>query len=144
MPNPVGWVDPLGLVCKEGAITTYRGDGRSPETIFSEGFQPKGTSTDLENYAATNEPSIYVSTSKDPDVAIDFATNYGTKDGTIYTVRSTNGIDVNQTLGKRSPFPEEHEIAIPGGIQPDQILGATPVNADGSYVGYTILNPKVY
>ena len=44
----------------------------------------------------------------------------------------------------KSPFPEEKEIAIPGGINAHNILGATPVNADGSYVGYTILNPKVY
>ena len=85
-----------------------------------------------------------MSTSIDPDVASDFATMYGTRKGTVYSIRSSNGIDVNKTLGSKSPFPEEKEIAIPGGINAHNILGATPVNADGSYVGYTILNPKVY
>ncbi|GAB3105679.1 RHS repeat protein [Aestuariicella hydrocarbonica] len=142
-PNPVGWVDPFGLTCKE-TIVTYRGDGRSSATIFEEGFQAKGTALDLEVYASTNQPSAYVSTSKNPEVAIDFATVYGTKDGIIYSVRSANGIDVNKELGSKSPFPEEEEIAIQGGVKPEQILGATPVNADGSYVGYTTLNPKTY
>jgi hypothetical protein len=141
-------MDPLGLASVSGTCPnnqiTYRGDSREPEVIFNEGFQPKGTNTDLENYAATNEPSIYVSTSIDPDVASDFATMYGTRKGNIYSVRSSNGIDVNKTLGSKSPFPEEKEIAIPGGIESKNILGATPVNPDGSYVGYTVLNLKVY
>jgi hypothetical protein len=123
---------------------TYRGDGRTHETIFQEGFKSKGTSTDLAHYAATNDPSIYISTSIDPEVAIDFATMYGTKDGTLYTVKAQGGIDVNKTLGSKSPFPEEQEIAFPGGISSENILGATPVKADGSYVGYTVLNLKAY
>jgi hypothetical protein len=137
-------VDPYGLTCKENNIVTYRGDRRSIEVIFQEGFKPKGDSTDLQNYTATNEASIYVSTSKDPEIAIDFATNYGTSDGVIYAVRSSNGIDVNKKLGNKSPFPEEQEIAIPGGATPAQVLGATPVKADGSYSEYSILNPKAY
>ena len=144
VPNPTGWVDPFGLACSESEVVSYRGDGRERGVIFNEGFSPKGTSTDLQSYAATNEPSVFVSASKDPEVAIDFATVYGTRDGTIYSVRTAIGVDVNETLGSKSPFPEEHEIAVPGGISPDQVLGATPVNADGSYARYTILNPKVY
>jgi len=81
VPNPVGWVDPFGLSCKE--IITYRGDRRDPDIVFKDGFQPRGHNTDIYEYAAKNEPSIFVSTSSNPDVAIDFATVYGTQDGAI-------------------------------------------------------------
>jgi hypothetical protein len=41
---------------------TFRGDTRSPDVIFNEGFQPRGDSTDLFLHALdnTNPPSIYV------------------------------------------------------------------------------------
>ncbi|MGH1372134.1 MAG: RHS repeat-associated core domain-containing protein [Cellvibrionaceae bacterium] len=141
-PNPVGWVDPFGLKCKE--IITYRGDTRPPETIFSEGFQTKGDNTDLYQYAAVNTPSIYLSTTTNIDVAVEFATKYGCCDGYVYAVRSSNGIDVNRTLGSQSPWPEEAEIAIPHGAKSDQILGATFVSANETFANHTILNPEVY
>lgn len=65
---------------------------------------------------------------------------FGTKDGVVYAVRAPNGIDVNKVLGKESPFPEEKEITIPYVVKLTQILGATPVKSDGSYIGYSILN----
>jgi hypothetical protein len=49
--------------------------------------------------------------------------------GYVYKV-TTNGlrtIDVNATLGAASPYPDEVEIAIPGGIPFDNILGSTSV-----------------
>lgn len=141
-PNPVGWVDPFGLTCKE--IITYRGDTRPPETIFPEGFQTKGGNTDLYQYAAVNTPSIYLSTTTNIDVAVEFATKYGCCDGYVYAVRSSNGIDVNRTLGSQSPWPEEAEIAIPHGAKSEQILGATFVSANETFANHTILNPEVY
>ena len=34
----------------------------------------------------------------------------------------------------------EKEMALPGHVSPSSIRGATPVNKDNSYVGYSILN----
>src|SRR5690606_10084474 len=79
---------------------TYRGDTRSPEVIFREGFQPRGNSADLFLHALdnTNPPSIYVSTSRSFGAAADFADN-------VYVVRPVGGIDVNRALGPRSEPP---------------------------------------
>ncbi len=121
---------------------TYRGDSRSPDEIFDKGFEAraKGSDTSLEDYAQHNKASNYVGTSKDPDVAKDFADG----DGYVYTVKPENGVDVNKELGKRSPFPNEQEVVIPGGIKSENVKGATPVNEDGSLGNSTILNPNHY
>ncbi len=44
----------------------------------------------------------------------------------------------------RSPFPNEQEVVIPGGIKPENIKGATPVSKDGKLGNSSILNPKVH
>lgn len=121
---------------------TYRGDSRSPDEIFKKGFEPraKGSDTSLEDYANNNTPSDYVGTSKDPDVAQDFADS----EGYVYIVKPDKGIDVNKELGNRSPFPNEQEVVIPGGVKPEKIKGATPVNEDGSLGNSTTLNPNYY
>ncbi len=111
---------------------TFRGDARSPDVIFNEGFSPNGTSTDLLSHAldSSNPPSAFVATSKSFDVASGFGDN-------VYVVRPVNGIDVNSALGPLSPFPEEQEIAIPGGIAPSDIRGVTSPDW-----GVSILNPN--
>ena len=83
--------------------------------IFKEGFQPQGTNLDLFNHAAINRDSAYFSTSKSPNVA---RTAPGVEEGGfVYTARGQpNGVDVNSTLGSRSPHHTELEIAVPGGI----------------------------
>ncbi len=53
-------------------------------------------------------------------------------------------MDVNKELGNRSPFPNEQEVVIPGGVKPENIKGATPVNKDGSLSNSTVLNPNHY
>ncbi len=94
----------------------------------------------LDDYARNNTPSDYVGTSKDPNVAQDFADG----DGYVYTVKPDKGVDVNKELGNRSPFPNEQEVVIPGGVKPENIKGATPVNKDGSLSNSTVLNPNHY
>ncbi len=143
--NPMGWVDPFGLskcTPNSGGQITYRGDSRSPSTIFNEGFKTLGNSDDLLLHAIdnTNPPSNFISTSTSPDVATNFATGFGTRDGFVYAIKPKNGIDVNATLGSKSPYPTELEIAVPGGISPKDILGATPVYKDGSMANFSILN----
>ena len=172
VPNPTGWVDPLGLSscpgeAEEYGNTTeiseptsqafvsegipsqpeiqylYRGDTRSSDVIFSEGFKSIGESMDLELHIFDNNtpPSNFISTSTSADVAIDFGTAYRTKPGQFYILKLIQGRNVNHELGTKVPFPEEMEIAIPNQILKEDILGVTPVNADGSYVGYSIPNP---
>lgn len=97
---------------------TYRGDSRGPQDIFENGFQPRGNNTNLLDYTTNNTPSNFVSTSKSSSVAGDFADN-------IYVVKPRNGIDVNSTLGPKSPFPNELEIAIPGDVRPSDIRSVT-------------------
>ncbi|WP_322027874.1 enterotoxin A family protein [Burkholderia sp. BCC1977] len=121
----------------------FRGDGRSPDVIFNEGLRPLGTSTDLHAYALQNEPSIFVSTSKSANVARDFADMQG--GGYVYTVRvQPQGVDVNTVLGSRSPFPHEVEIAVPGGVNSTDIMGARLVGDTGRFVGPFIRNPLYY
>lgn len=107
--------------------------------IFQEGFQPRGTNTDLYQYASQNVPSVYVPTSTSQSVAMDFASM---QEGYVYTIRGMpEGIDVNGVLGSRSPFPHEFEIAVPGGVPPENILRAQPVGADGNFSGPYLANP---
>ncbi|WP_439899160.1 scabin-related ADP-ribosyltransferase [Pseudomonas gingeri] len=98
------------------------------------------TSTDLYNYALQNEPSIFVSASKSPTVARDFADKPG--GGYVYTIRGqSQGLDVNAILGRRSPFPQEFEIAVPSGVRPQDIMGARQVGPTGTFIGPFIKNP---
>lgn len=119
--------------------TVYRVDGRPPGTIFNEGFQPKGTSTDLENYVLANQPSAFVSTSKIAAIAENPAF---AKPGTyLYEVDGSmiKGIDVNQAYPD-NPFANESEIAVVGGVPRDAIISAKPILPGGG-VGPTIPNP---
>ncbi|MDR8364395.1 RHS repeat-associated core domain-containing protein [Pseudomonas sp. JL3] len=121
----------------------YRGDSRESWEIFEAGFEPLGDSTDLYLHALDNRspPSLFVSTTTSEKEAIKFATGYGYDDGFVYVIRNIRGIDVNKKLGMMSPHRGEVEIAFPGGIDTRDIIGVTPVNADGSYVGYSTPNP---
>ncbi|WP_177408828.1 RHS repeat-associated core domain-containing protein, partial [Pseudomonas sp. Irchel s3f7] len=122
----------------------YRGDSREPWEIFDVGFEPLGESMDVYLHARDNRnpPSFFVSTSTSETQAINFATGQGFEDGFVYTIKNIRGIDVNKKLGILSPHRREVEIAMPGGIDSKDILGASPVNADGSYKGYSIPNPN--
>nr|WP_242281390.1 enterotoxin A family protein [Pantoea deleyi] len=72
------------------------------------------------------------------------AQNFAARDeqkGFVYAIRpQKNAIDVNKTLGKNTPFPDELEMAVPGTISNKDILGVTPVNEDGSFVGFSFIN----
>ncbi|WP_349735280.1 scabin-related ADP-ribosyltransferase [Pseudomonas jessenii] len=111
---------------------TFRGDTREPDVIFNEGFQSRGDSKDLMLHALDSKspPSMYVPTSRSLDVASDFDSN-------VYVVRQRGGIDINAVLGSKSPFPEELEIAIPGGVRSIDIRALTLPDQ-----GVSILNPN--
>ena len=134
-PNPTMWVDPLGL------CACYRGDGRAPDEIFEQGMRPRGTNMDLENHVYTNQNSGYLSTSSEQSVAQGFAQNQG--GGHVYSIKTpSNAVDVNAHLGDSHKFADEFELAIPGGVGPESIIGATPVNANGVASGPFIPNPN--
>ncbi|WP_397457489.1 RHS repeat-associated core domain-containing protein [Pseudomonas lurida] len=176
VPNPTGWVDPLGLNgcpdekgCKPSSgfqepsaqasikksepdppISNrdeeylFRGDKTPPNEVFKNGFKSKGDSEDLYLHAvdSADPPSNFISTSPLRAVGITFATSYGDKKGYLYTLKSIEGHDINLELGNQTPYPKEKEFAIHHKINPEDIIGATPVKADGSYVGYSIPNPN--
>jgi hypothetical protein len=121
----------------------YRGDSREPWKIFEAGFKPLGESRDLYLHAVDNRnpPSYFVSSSTSESEAKNFATGFGFGDGYVYVLKNVRGIDVNKELGWRSPHTRETEIAFPGGMRTEDIVGATPVYEDGSYKGYSIPNP---
>jgi hypothetical protein len=110
----------------------FRGDARAPATIFEEGFTARGSSTNLLSHALDNTrpPSAFVSTSSSAEVAGSFADN-------VYVVRPRGGIDVNQVLGPRSPFPSEFEVAVPFRIAPSDVRAITLPKQ-----GVSILNPN--
>ena len=91
---------------------------------------------------SNDPPSNFISTSPSKVVGIDFATRYGTRRGFLYALKRIPGRDVNKELGKLAPFDAEAEIAIQSKIDSKDILGATPMKRDGSYVGYSIPNPN--
>jgi hypothetical protein len=106
--------------------TLYRSDGRGPETVFEQGFHPKDVINgqyDIEKYVLVNQPSPYVSTSYDHDL-------YKTwwKAGYNYYVDAPGGVDVNKTIGDTHKWADQVEVAFPGGIARQYIIGVCPVD----------------
>lgn len=121
-------------------VTLFRGERSSntPDKAFNDGFEPKGTHNDpLLHTQSNTTPGNFVSTSKSKEIATDFAG----KNGYVYEVRTNNYIDINSTYGNRVPFPEQQEFSIPGGIKPDEIVGAYKKQG-GSIIGDMIINPN--
>ncbi len=105
--------------------TLYRADGRGPSVIFEQGFHPKDVITgqyDLEKYVLVNQPSPYVSTSYDHDLYKKW------RPGFNYYVDAPGGIDVNKTIGDTHKWADQQEVAFPGGIARQYIIGVCPVD----------------
>jgi len=118
--NPTTYIDPLGLEENDSSRirTLYRGDTRSPDIIFKEGFIPWGNSGDLEKHVrdSRSPPSNFISTSKALSVAKDFVHIEGGGDGYIYKITSSeSGYDVNKILGNNHVHAREREIAFKNG-----------------------------
>ncbi len=109
--------------------TVARGDSRPPSVIFQSGFEPRENGTinrdTLRDYAQNNTPGPYVSTTRSEQVAEDFAD----PNGWVYHMDTptSRAIDVNHALGNDSPYPEEQEIAVAGGIAGSNIKEARNV-----------------
>jgi uncharacterized protein YukE len=110
----------------------WRNDNRPPSEIFQDGFQPwNNHNTDLAGYVRNNDHSVYVGTTRDPNLGWD--TTYR------YDVDAPGGIDVNKTIPDNI-FSNEQEIAFPGGVRTENIKGAYERLPDGSFGNY-IPNP---
>ncbi|KJK34308.1 hypothetical protein UK15_36550 [Streptomyces variegatus] len=105
--------------------TLYRADGRGPSVVFEEGFHPKDVVNgqyDLEKYVLVNQPSPYVSTTYDHDLFKKW------KSGFNYYVDAPGGIDVNKTIGDTHKWADQQEVAFPGGIARQYVIGVCPVD----------------
>jgi hypothetical protein len=126
----------------EGSISTqtlFRGERSSvsPDVAFKKGFTSKGTHNNVEQHVTSNTTAgNFISTTSDKVIAQQFAG----KNGYVYEIKSSNYVDVNKTLGSKSPFPEQMEFSIPSGVKPSQIKGAW-VMKGGKLTGEFIPNP---
>ena len=130
-----------------GVGALYRGDGRPRDEIFDDGIQPwdKDGNLDLERHVNTDpsptENNPWVSTSKDKEIADDFARQNG---GDVYVIdgNTPNQVDVNETLGRDNVrFPRENEVAIDGGIPSCNIKGCYD-GKTGEFIENPNYNPR--
>jgi hypothetical protein len=113
-------------VWRKSCGTLYRADGRGPSIVFEEGFRPKDVVNgqyDIEQYVLVNQPSPYVSTTYDHDLYKKWW-----KSGYNYYIDAPGGIDVNQTIGDTHKWADQVEVAFPGGIARQYIIGVCPVD----------------
>ncbi|MER7194883.1 ADP-ribosyltransferase [Streptomyces flaveolus] len=106
--------------------TLYRSDSRGPGIVFEEGFHAKDVRNgqyDIEKYVLVNQPSPYVSTTYDHDL---YKTWY--KSGYNYYIDAPGGVDVNKTIGDTHKWADQVEVAFPGGIQRQYVIGVCPVD----------------
>ncbi|MDE1688562.1 ADP-ribosyltransferase [Streptomyces neyagawaensis] len=106
--------------------TLYRSDSRGPAVVFEQGFQPKDVidgQYDIEQYVLVNQPSPYVSTTYDHDL---YKTWY--KSGWNYYIDAPGGVDVNKTIGDQHKWADQVEVAFPGGIARQFVIGVCPVD----------------
>ncbi|MEV7793584.1 ADP-ribosyltransferase [Streptomyces sp. NPDC087512] len=106
--------------------TLYRSDSRGPQIVFEEGLHAKDVRDgqyDIEKYVLVNQPSPYVSTTYDHDL---YKTWY--KSGYNYYIDAPGGIDVNKTIGDTHKWADQVEVAFPGGIRRQYIVGVCPVD----------------
>jgi len=123
------------------ARTVFRGERSSvtPEIVFEQGLKAKGGNTDLLRHVTSNQPDTnFISSSVRPKIATGFS---GRNNGHVFVIKTRNGIDVNKTLGAKSPFPEQFEIAIPNNVPNTQVFGAFRTKK-GQIIGDFIKNPN--
>ncbi|WP_323187980.1 ADP-ribosyltransferase [Streptomyces sp. NBC_00237] len=112
--------------------TLYRVDGRGPDVVFVEGFRPKEAVNgqyDVEKYVLKNQPSPFVSTTYDHDLFKQWVK--WMKGGAFnYYIDAPGGIDVNKTIGDTHKYADQVEVAFPGGIRAEFVVGVCPVDKE--------------
>ncbi|OQS16854.1 hypothetical protein B0T36_04225 [Nocardia donostiensis] len=101
----------------------YRHDNRPPEVIFAEGFQVRNSDSHLGEHEA-GTPSGFVSTTRAEIIGkgTSFRRRY------IYSIDAPGGIDLGEMAAQRfysqQWTTQQKEVAFPGGIRPEFIVGA--------------------
>ena len=91
-----------------------------------------------ENYLET----ILVLSKTHPVVrSVDIAEEFAGKNGYVYEIETSRGINVNEVLGADSPHPEQLEISVVDGILGSEVKGAWKVK-HGKITGEYIANPN--
>ncbi|MFF5564866.1 ADP-ribosyltransferase [Streptomyces sp. NPDC012623] len=104
----------------------YRAESRPPEIVFEQGFLPKAPvdgQYDVAQHVLAGQDSPYVSTSYDHDLYKQGATHTFN-----YYIDAPGGIDVNRTIGATHKAAHREEVAFPGGVSRELIVGACPVD----------------
>ncbi|MGI5352664.1 scabin-related ADP-ribosyltransferase [Streptomyces sp. CA-250714] len=110
-------MDPLGLApdtCRQGTAKSFgvsrravinpsrvfRGDARHPSEVIETGFTPKGTNTDIGEYALKDTPSDWVGTSKKAKEAANFPMSSRGRGTWVYEIHNPGyGVDINKAMG---------------------------------------------
>lgn len=117
-------------------------DTRRPKEVFTKGLRPTvdlscihysyteliHKVTDLEMYATTNTPSVFVSTTREKEDRTLWTPNSNRGGIYGYEIYAPGGIDVAKQLGT-DRFSNKHEIAFFGGIRSEFILGAIELDS---------------
>lgn len=142
VPNPIGWIDPLGLTAWAKG-QRFRGDTRPPAEIFADGFKAKGSNMDLRQHVLGNNESGYIPTSIDE--AISVKPEFSGQGNHVYEIDSRVGgklIDYDELGPSFADFySHELEVPVPNAILPRDIIGARPV-LPGGRLGPFIPNPN--
>ncbi|MFE3824279.1 ADP-ribosyltransferase [Streptomyces sp. NPDC059092] len=106
----------------------YRADSRAPRLVFEQGLHPDaplGGRYDLGRHTLAGQGSPYVSASYDHDL---YKATVGDKAVYNYYIDAPGGVDVDRTLGAARPFAGDDEVAFPGGVSRERVVGACPVD----------------
>lgn len=103
----------------------FRGDERSPESVFKDGLRPENVSDgeyDLQAYARREQPSPFVATTYDREFLKQQTTAYH------YYIDAPGGIELDETLGTRELRSARTGVVFPGGVARQFIVKACPVD----------------
>ncbi|WP_459650942.1 scabin-related ADP-ribosyltransferase [Kitasatospora sp. Ki12] len=140
--TPPMWRHDLGLL--------YRWERQRPgmqdyEHVFEQGLAPRQENrhVDLRDYVGNNEASSFVSTTRsDRAQHVDWGTHRR------YVIDAPGGIDVRATLEQPGLTELENEVAFPGGIDPQYVVGVELVEdvpldpATGVYAEEVVFIPN--
>ncbi|MEV7421776.1 MULTISPECIES: ADP-ribosyltransferase [unclassified Streptomyces] len=104
----------------------YRAESRAPEIVFEQGFLPKAPVNgqyDVEKHVLAGQDSPYVSATHDHDLYKQESVS-----GFNYYIDAPGGIDVNRTIGATHKAAHREEVAFPGGVSRELIVGVCPVD----------------
>lgn len=126
----------MPVVWRTDNLPLHRSDNRDPAIVFDSGFEPRDPArVDLAEYVEESEHSAHVSTSYREDIGGEFGGKF------TYQIDAPGGIDVNASMGDH-PLSYEEEVAFPGGVRTEFIVGARPYDYATDELGDFIPNPN--